>query len=338
MVDVARFLLDSAFLDGRPWDARPMTNGPLPPAGWYPDAQGELRYWDGAAWTDHTASNYPHAQDADQPTPTGLAAGKSSASAKVPWTRRWQVWVVGGCAALLGVGALGNAATPDTADDPKPQSVQATESAPTAEQTTPSPEPSPTPTEEPTEEPVVLLIMKDQKDGDSWVGSDGKEYRLGLVNTPERNEKCGPEATAFTRKFLSDGFTVDAYATDTYGRAVAEVFDPKGRSLNVELAKSGLGDGRYLDQFRHENPDLGRRLDRALASAAKPDCRKSAAPVPLVKKPRKTKAPAKDCMAGYEPCLPIVDDLDCGEIGHSVAVTGSDPYRLDRDGDGTGCD
>jgi hypothetical protein len=45
-----------------------------------------------------------------------------------------------------------------------------------------------------------------------------------------------------------------------------------------------------------------------------------------------------DCMAGYSPCLPITGDLDCGEIGHSVLVTGSDPYRLDADGDGTGCD
>lgn len=26
-----------------------------PPAGWYPDASGGQRYWDGSAWTDHTA-------------------------------------------------------------------------------------------------------------------------------------------------------------------------------------------------------------------------------------------------------------------------------------------
>lgn len=43
-------------------------------------------------------------------------------------------------------------------------------------------------------------------------------------------------------------------------------------------------------------------------------------------------------MTGYSPCLPIVADLDCGDINHPVQVTGSDPYRLDADGDGTGCD
>jgi hypothetical protein len=43
-------------------------------------------------------------------------------------------------------------------------------------------------------------------------------------------------------------------------------------------------------------------------------------------------------MAGYEPCLQVLADLDCAEIGHPVRVTGNDPYRLDADGDGVGCD
>ena len=185
---------------------------------------------------------------------------------------------------------------------------------------------------------VDLLFVTDQKDGDSWVASDGKEYRLGLINTPERNEQCGKEATAFTSQFLSAGFVADAYTTDTYGRSVAEVFDKSGDSLNVALASSGLGNDQYLEEFRHENPDLGRRLDRALASAATPDCRKAAAPVPLASKPSKAPAATSKCMAGYSPCLPIVADLNCSDIGHPVTVTGSDPYRLDRDHDGTGCD
>ena len=314
-----------------------MTNGPIAPAGWYPDAQGELRYWDGAAWTDYTASNYPYSEGAGRSKTTAFAPVDRSNGTKRPWARRWELWLVAGCAALLGFGAIANATTPDSVDT-QTQSTRPTESAPTVNESSPIPEPTPTPTEEPTEVSVTVLSVRDQKDGDSWVGSDGTEYRLGLVNAPERNETCGSAATAFSRDFLSGGFTVDAYSTDDHGRAVVEVFDPKGRSLNVALAKSGLGDGRYLDTFRHENPELARRIDRALASAAKPACRKSAEPVPLVKKPRKTAAPAKDCMAGYSPCLPIVGDLNCPDIGHPVTVTGSDPYRLDRDGDGIGCD
>jgi len=48
--------------------------------------------------------------------------------------------------------------------------------------------------------------------------------------------------------------------------------------------------------------------------------------------------PAGECHPNYEPCLPIVDDLDCPDIRVAVQVTGSDPYRLDRDNNGVGCE
>ncbi len=35
--------------------------GGTTPAGWYPDSQGTLRYWDGRAWTDHTQPASPAA-------------------------------------------------------------------------------------------------------------------------------------------------------------------------------------------------------------------------------------------------------------------------------------
>jgi hypothetical protein len=47
------------------------------------------------------------------------------------------------------------------------------------------------------------------------------------------------------------------------------------------------------------------------------------------------------CQPGYSPCLPRVADLNCADIPASkkpVRVTGDDPYRLDGDGDGWGCD
>jgi hypothetical protein len=46
------------------------------------------------------------------------------------------------------------------------------------------------------------------------------------------------------------------------------------------------------------------------------------------------------CQPGYSPCLPRVADLNCADIPASkrpVRVTGSDPYRLDGNGDGWGC-
>ena len=55
---------------------------------------------------------------------------------------------------------------------------------------------------------------------------------------------------------------------------------------------------------------------------------------------------AGSCTAGYSPCLPPASDYDCaGGSGHgreyvygTVTVTGSDPYGLDADGDGYGCE
>jgi hypothetical protein len=52
------------------------------------------------------------------------------------------------------------------------------------------------------------------------------------------------------------------------------------------------------------------------------------------------------CTEGYDPCIPPGPDVDCaGGSGDGpryvegpVRVTGSDPYKLDRDGDGIGCE
>lgn len=169
------------------------------------------------------------------------------------------------------------------------------------------------------------------------MASDGNEYRLGLVNTPEVGEPCADEAAAFTRTFVAAGFTANAYTVDIHGRKVAEVFNKNKKSLNVALAKSGFGNDKYLARFRRENEDLARRLDAAFASAPTPPCLTPAAPVPA---PAQAPQPTQQstCMAGYSPCLPVVADLDCPDIGHPVTVTGSDPYRLDRDHDGIGCD
>jgi hypothetical protein len=54
--------------------------------------------------------------------------------------------------------------------------------------------------------------------------------------------------------------------------------------------------------------------------------------------------PSQDCTPGYSPCLPELSDYDCkggqgdgpGYTGR-VEVTGTDPYKLDRDRDGFAC-
>jgi hypothetical protein len=47
------------------------------------------------------------------------------------------------------------------------------------------------------------------------------------------------------------------------------------------------------------------------------------------------------CEPGYSPCIPIASDLNCDDISDAlkpITVTGDDPYGLDADGDGQGCE
>ena len=57
---------------------------------------------------------------------------------------------------------------------------------------------------------------------------------------------------------------------------------------------------------------------------------------------RRQTATGAACMSGYSPCLPITGDLDCADVralGRApVLVSGDDPYRLDSDGNGYGCE
>jgi hypothetical protein len=61
---------------------------------------------------------------------------------------------------------------------------------------------------------------------------------------------------------------------------------------------------------------------------------------------RPSEGGTQDCTPGYSPCLPPAADYDCaGGIGDGpeyvsgpVTVTGSDPYGLDYDNSGVGCE
>jgi hypothetical protein len=53
----------------------------------------------------------------------------------------------------------------------------------------------------------------------------------------------------------------------------------------------------------------------------------------------RTVALSEECSKAYTPCVLEADDRDCADIGFRVTRVGyADPYGLDRDGDGIGCE
>ena len=202
---------------------------------------------------------------------------------------------------------------------------------------------------------AALLVMAAGGDGDSWRDTAGVEYRMGLINTPETDECGGAAATAYRKRALAGGFRATVYATDGYGRRVAVVLTPDGANLNVAMARDGIADDRYLQRFRHENPDLAAQLDAAFAQARAQrrgiwrTCTGGAAPAEQQPAPAPQPAAGR-CHPDYETCVRIAgdgsgqgaaNDLDCGEIGYPVRLrqVGRDPYRLDgSDRDGVGCE
>ena len=217
------------------------------------------------------------------------------------------------------------------------------------------------PTASPSRESGGLLQPAPGGDGDSWRDTAGQEYRLGLINTPETNECFGAESTAERKALTAAGFYADVYTKDSYGRSVAVVRMADGRDLNLHLARYGFANDRYLTKFRNENVQLAQQLDAAFAAARserqglwaacsdgnQPAAPASAAPVPLTSTAPPT--PATDCHPDYATCIRVqgdglgrgrANDLDCGSVSGPVQLrkAGVDPYLLDGDRNGVGCD
>lgn len=66
----------------------------------------------------------------------------------------------------------------------------------------------------------------------------------------------------------------------------------------------------------------------------------------VIAKPEPQASTGGDCTPGYSPCIPPGSDVDCAGgsgdgpryVSGPVQVTGSDPYGLDADNDGVGCE
>ncbi len=199
---------------------------------------------------------------------------------------------------------------------------------------------------------VVRGRVSDVVDGDTLVLEGGLRVRLAIVDTPEIHgtlEPCGPEAAALTASLVGDRVVAvlrppGAPPLDVYGRTVGEVVRvDDGTSLNEALVAAGLATAD--ERYTAEDPDLAARLARI--PAATPACARpgpSSASEPVAAGAHAGRVDGGwTCHPAYLECLPQGSDLDCDEVGHRVALTGTaDPYRLDgaspASQDGVGCE
>lgn len=349
-----------------------MSEGPHVPAGWYKDASGELRYWDGSRWTEHTASNYEGAPETVAgTTTTSTPLGVSTTRTGRSLTSRWQFWVAIVVALFAVLGYVSDSdsdsgkakekkdeplsvdtaqfigKTPDEAHNQLEDQLK-------AEMTTDYDDFSPRGRSVNRYEDIIIsanrsVVTADKPSIHFWTltPSDVAWFKQHPT-MPEikKGTACdsGYGSSAFEAvddlvfvanppdaKPASDAQKIkDSYDFDTQQTSWAT--DWAGAQRDSIGSKWEVSDP-YADSLivKGQAPKAGTPLKQGqlmvIYCSAKP------APVPLVRE-----EPAEKCMSGYSPCLPIVGDLDCGEIGHSVVVTGSDPSRLDRDGDGIGCD
>ena len=211
-------------------------------------------------------------------------------------------------------------------------------------------------------------------DGDTYeivVDGQSARYRLYHADTPETNDpiQCGgSNATDFVNYVLGYNDTpgqvwVEAVGQrDQYGRKLAYIWITIAGEpylLNHVLINNGWAeDIDYNDDFDPYKAQLqaAARFAQTHRLGAWAQCGGFGIalpePTPLPTQPlpptaipfvQPTQGQAANlgsgCVPSYSPCVPSgYGDLDCPEIGFQVQVSGADPYRLDADNDGVGCE
>ena len=335
--------------------------------GWYavPGPPGTLRYWDGAQWTNAVHQPQPWQQRQQQPQPWSaprhLEQSPSGPPLRLPW---WQTWyaVVPGlllCApvgliglwmrkgtqfnlrvvltimsiGLLLVGAARSGTNSSTTQAILPVATNAAVTRPTT-----SPSVSSTP----------VAVAVPQLSGLTQSAAQSELTRLGLaLGTVTARPSAQPVGTVLSQSAaqgtrIQPGTRVDlvvASALPTVpavtGKSQTEatrILQAAGFVVSVtrETATQGVN-GAVL----RTSPSAGASVEPG-----------SSIELVVLAVVAKVVDSAPNCTPGYSPCLPPASDYDCaGGSGDGpkyvrgpVYVTGSDPYQLDGNDDGVGCE
>ena len=196
-------------------------------------------------------------------------------------------------------------------------------------------------------------------DGDTVTLSTGEKVRLLQMDTPELSpsECYAKESKLALAKLLASPGTLSMRTdpsldkVDKYGRLLRYLF--KG-DLNVNLKMVEIGAaapyfyrserGLYADKFlvaanSAKKKSLG-LWQKCPGTVLNPN---NALQTSSTEKPQLTAVNAAGCDSNYAGCVPVSSvDLNCVDIKRlglaPIRVIGIDVHKLDRDGDGIGCD
>ena len=303
----------------------------------------------------------PTAAPAVQPQPAAPAFPSRPA---VTWTRIAIITLAG----LLAANAIANAITPAAKSAPTPLPTVGLGSPLIVDSPSPASPAAVTPGPSfglppGTQFAVVTRVV----DGDTIrVDINGTEFPVRYIgiDAPEPNAKdpaVKKLADAATRinATLVEGQEVflerDVSETDRFDRLLRNVWliDSGGSQVlvNLELVRLGFAkvttfppDEKYVGylttaEASAKAEQLGLWAPGSTPASTSSPAAAAASPNTLV---AASDTGASNCHPSYTPCLPIVGDLDCGDIRvvgkDPVQVKGPDEYRLDADGDGLGCE
>ena len=195
-------------------------------------------------------------------------------------------------------------------------------------------------------------------DGDTITMSNGEKVRLLQIDTPELSSKeCyGVQARAELVKLLGKSkkvkLTTDPKLdkVDSYGRSLRYIFAGK-TNINLKMVEIGAAApyfyrgelGAYSNQILKAAENAKRNKLGLWGACPGTQLIPDRSVQTLLSNASQPVNQNSSCDPNYEGCIPVFPpDLDCPDIKRMglapVKVIGKDVHRLDRDGDGIGCD
>jgi resuscitation-promoting factor RpfB len=245
-----------------------------------------------------------------------------------PIWKRWWLWAIVVVIILIAAGA-GISQTTQTE----------------AEVASPSPVASPTAASPRTASPVPETAQVPNVDGKSVDVATSNLEDAGFAVFVETKLTNAAHPGRVLQQSVTAGSVVEVGDTITLTVAKALPKIPKVVGKTLANAKRALKNAGFeVGKVRQQTSS--KRKGTVISQS--PDAGTSARPGRAVSLATAKPAPQpsnNNCTPGYSPCLPPASDYDCaGGSGDGpaytgfVRVTGSDPYGLDSDNDGFGCE